>query len=100
MSANTTIDRPDTATTQEIDTDLDAAFRDIVGSDEKVDDADAGGDHERLSHYVSKDDIVKSSTTGVPVRAVCGKKWTPSRNPEKFPVCPECKDIYGLMKDQ
>ena len=89
-----------TSTTEKTDTDLDAAFRDIVGSDEKIDDADAGGDHERLSHYVSKDDIVKSSTTGVAVFAVCGKKWTPSRNPEKFPVCPECKDLYGQMRDQ
>lgn len=56
------------------------------------------GDHERFSHYVPKDKIVESAVTGKPVRALCGKKWTPSRDPEKFPVCPECKKIYEMMR--
>lgn len=56
------------------------------------------GDHERFSHYVPKDKIVESAITGKPVRALCGKKWTPSRDPEKFPVCPDCKRIYEQMK--
>lgn len=56
------------------------------------------GDHERFSHYVPKDKIVESAITGKPVRALCGKKWTPSRDPEKFPVCPACKAIYERMK--
>jgi hypothetical protein len=25
---------------------------------------------------------------------LCGKKWVPSRDPKKFPVCPDCKRIY------
>lgn len=56
------------------------------------------GDHERFSHYVPKDKIVESAVTGKPVRALCGKKWTPSRDPEKFPVCPECKSVYDNMR--
>lgn len=56
------------------------------------------GDHERFSHYVPKDRIVQSALTGKPVRALCGKKWTPSRDPEKFPVCPDCKRIYEKMR--
>ena len=52
------------------------------------------GDHERFSHYVKKDKILESALTGKPVRALCGKKWTPGRDPEKFPVCPTCKEIY------
>lgn len=56
------------------------------------------GDHERFSHYVKKDKILESALTGKPVRALCGKKWTPGRDPEKFPVCPECKKIYEQMK--
>jgi len=56
------------------------------------------GDHERFSHYVKKDKILESAITGKPVRALCGKKWTPGRDPEKFPVCPECKKIYEGMK--
>lgn len=56
------------------------------------------GDHERFSHYVPKDKIVESAVTGKPVRALCGKKWTPSRNPDRFPVCPDCKRVYERMK--
>ena len=55
------------------------------------------GDHERFSHYVKKDKILESAITGKPVRALCGKKWTPGRDPEKFPVCPTCKEIYESM---
>ncbi|MGJ0204895.1 DUF3039 domain-containing protein [Leucobacter sp. gxy201] len=56
------------------------------------------GDHERFSHYVPKDKILESAMTGKPVSALCGKKWTPSRDPEKFPVCPDCKKVYERMK--
>ena len=56
------------------------------------------GDHERFSHYVPKDKILESALTGKPVRALCGKKWIPGRDPEKFPVCPDCKKIYERMK--
>jgi hypothetical protein len=33
--------------------------------------------------------------TGTPIRALCGKIWVPSRDPKKYPVCPECKEIYA-----
>ena len=57
------------------------------------------GDHDLFSHYVKKDKILESAITGKPVRALCGKKWTPGRDPEKFPVCPTCKEIYeSLMR--
>ena len=58
------------------------------------------GDHERFSHYVKKEKILQSALTGKPVRALCGKKWTPGRDPEKFPVCPSCKEIYEKMKGE
>jgi hypothetical protein len=34
---------------------------------------------------------------GTPVVALCGKVWVPSRDPEKFPVCPECKEIWESL---
>ena len=58
------------------------------------------GDHDRFSHYVKKNDILKSALSGKPVKALCGKKWTPGRDPDKFPVCQSCKDIYEKMKDE
>lgn len=56
------------------------------------------GDHERFAHYVNKTDMTRSAVTGTPVRALCGKKWVPTRNPESFPVCPDCKNIYETLK--
>ena len=58
-------------------------------NDEQLDE----GDHERFSHYVKKEQILESAVTGKPVKALCGKMWTPGRDPEKFPVCPTCKEI-------
>ena len=58
------------------------------------------GGHDRFSHYVKKEKIVESAVTGKAVRALCGKKWVPSRDPEKFPICPICKKIFdGLKKE-
>ena len=65
-------------------------------SDERLED----GDHERFSHYVPKNKIIESALTGKPVRALCGKKWTPGRDPEKFPTCPDCQRIYEKMRDK
>lgn len=58
------------------------------------------GDHERFSHYVKKEQILESAVTGKPVKALCGKLWTPSRDPERFPVCPECREIYEKLRDE
>ena len=56
------------------------------------------GDHERFAHYVQKDKILESALTGKPVIALCGKVWVPGRDPDKFPVCPDCKKIYDKLK--
>ena len=56
------------------------------------------GDHERYSHYVRKDKIVESAVMGNAVVALCGKVWVPSRDPEKFPVCPTCQEILDAIK--
>ena len=57
------------------------------------------GDHERFSHYVIKDKIVDSTVNGTPVVALCGKVWVPSRDPKRYPVCPECKEIYESLPE-
>jgi hypothetical protein len=55
------------------------------------------GDHERFSHYAPKDKVMEAMVMGTPVTALCGKTWVPSRAPEKFPVCPECKEIWESL---
>ncbi|MFI5085836.1 MAG: DUF3039 domain-containing protein [Actinomycetales bacterium] len=56
------------------------------------------GDRERFAHYVRKEKIMESALSGEPVIALCGKVWTPGRDPQKFPVCPECKAIYEGLR--
>ena len=56
------------------------------------------GDHERFAHYVRKDKILASAVSGQPVIALCGKVWTPTRDPSRFPVCPTCKSIYEGLR--
>jgi len=53
------------------------------------------GGHDRFAHYVKKEKI-----TGKAVRALCGKKWIPSRDPEKYPICPTCKEIHAGLKPE
>ena len=56
------------------------------------------GDHERFAHYVRKEKILGSAMSGKPVIALCGKVWVPGRDPNKFPVCPTCKQIYEGLR--
>ncbi len=56
------------------------------------------GDHERFAHYVRKEKILESALSGEPVIALCGKVWVPGRDPQRFPVCPVCKEIYEGLR--
>jgi hypothetical protein len=55
------------------------------------------GDHERFAHYAPKSKIVEAAVMGTPITALCGKVWVPSRDPQRFPVCPECKEIHSSL---
>ena len=56
------------------------------------------GDHERFSHYVPREKLTEAMVMGTPVVALCGKVWVPSRDPQRFPVCPECKEIWESLE--
>jgi hypothetical protein len=56
------------------------------------------GDHERFAHYVRKEKVLESALSGEPVVALCGKVWVPGRDPNRFPVCPMCKEIYDGLR--
>ena len=79
-----TLDGPGT------DMDTDTLTRPV----EKEDD----GGHDRFAHYIKKEKIVESALSGKAVKALCGKKWVPSRDPEKYPVCPVCKEIFDGLR--
>ena len=68
------------------------------------------GDHERFTHivlegYTLKDgdfvplenSVIDGMVNATPVRALCGKVWVPGRDPQKFPLCPTCREIVEAM---
>lgn len=65
---------------------------DEVRADHRLDE----GDHDRFAHYVEERKLTQAYVLGTPVIALCGKVWVPSRDPERFPICPECKRLYDL----
>jgi hypothetical protein len=62
---------------------------------------DEPGDHDRFAHYVFGRDagakVTQAMVTGKPVRALCGKRWVPSRDASRYPVCPRCKEIKETL---
>ena len=57
------------------------------------------GDHDVVAHYYDKRrfDVTRAMVEGLPIVALCGKKWIPSRDAAKHPVCPDCKDILDSI---
>lgn len=72
-----------------------AAASDVI---ERPDVRETDGDHDRFSHYVDKTALTRSVVDGIAVVALCGKKWVPTRDGERFPVCPACKEIFAGLR--
>jgi len=59
------------------------------------------GESERYAHIVydprgqggAAAMLTEARVYGTPVEALCGKRWVPSRDPARYPLCPECKAI-------
>lgn len=70
-------------------------------TDERLSHGD-DGDHDRFAHYVfgrnPQAKVTRSMVTGVPIKALCGKRWVPSRDGSKYPVCPDCVRIKNQMQ--
>ncbi len=56
------------------------------------------GDHDRFAHYTRRADANRAYVEGTPIRALCGKVWVPSRDPSRYPVCPECTKIRERLR--
>ena len=56
------------------------------------------GDHDRFAHYTRRAAANRAYVEGTPVRALCGKVWVPSRDPSRYPVCPECTKIRERLR--
>jgi hypothetical protein len=51
-------------------------------------------DSERYSHWVDANKASKAQLNDRPVIALCGKVWKPKHNPEDYPICPRCQELY------
>jgi len=61
---------------------------------------DPSWDGGRHAHYVMKHGLVESMIYGAEVVALCGWKFIPQRDPEKYPICQRCQRIHaGLPED-
>lgn len=56
------------------------------------------GDHDRFAHYVRKVDVLISAVEGVAIEALCGKRWVPTRLPDRYPVCPTCRELFDQRR--
>lgn len=48
--------------------------------------------HDGLTHLVGEENDRWTRATGGQQEALCGHRFTPSRDPGKFPLCPKCKE--------
>jgi hypothetical protein len=60
----------------------------------------SNGDHDKFAHYADKDEVTYALIYGVPIIALCGKKWIPSRDPKGFSVCPTCQEIFSSIPNE
>ena len=60
----------------------------------------SNGDHDKFAHYADKDEVTYALIYGVPIIALCGKKWIPSRDPQGFSICPTCQEIFASLPNE
>ena len=70
----------------------------VIDIEEALDPTLGDGDHEKFAHIVKRNELTDAMVLGKEITALCGKKWIPSRDPEKFPVCPDCRERLSSMK--
>jgi hypothetical protein len=51
----------------------------------------------KFAHYAEAASVTEGYIMGRPVMAICGKLFVPSRDPNKFPICPICKNIAEAL---
>lgn len=60
-----------------------------------LDDTDS---NDGFAHIGRAEDVNRGYITGEPITALCGRRFVPSRDPEKFPLCPRCSTILSQIK--
>lgn len=51
----------------------------------------------KFAHYAEAISVTEGYVMGRPVLAICGVLFVPTRDPKKFPICPECKELAEAL---
>lgn len=57
------------------------------------------GEHDRFKHYVLATDLRAAIMWHIPVEALCGKRWVPDGDPNRYPLCPTCASVAADDED-
>jgi hypothetical protein len=72
--------------------------RQMSGTETRPADATADvGEDDGYAHYARKDEIARAAVLGGLITALCGHRFQPVRDPQRFPVCPKCKELAALL---
>ena len=55
-------------------------------------------DDDRLAHIGRKEDVARAYVTGETIIALCGHQFVPTRDPDRYPVCPRCKAVLEQIR--
>jgi hypothetical protein len=52
----------------------------------------------KVAHIIRKDDQMRGYVMGEEVIALCGARFVPTRDPERYPVCEACKETLARLR--
>jgi Protein of unknown function (DUF3039) len=55
------------------------------------------GEGDGYAHYARKEEITRAAIEGGTITALCGFRFPPIRDPQRFPVCPRCKELAAML---
>lgn len=67
----------------------------IEETDIETTDADTG--EPKFAHYADSVSVTEGYIMGKAVMAICGKLFVPTRDPNKFSICPICKELAEAL---
>jgi hypothetical protein len=75
--------------------------------DERVSDPEQQTDEPIHSHIIERPAdgrdaevvIMEARVNGTPVTALCGYVWVPNRDPQKYPLCSKCEELFEFAQD-
>lgn len=59
----------------------------------KISDPETSEGEPEYSHIVNKRDWERGYFHGAWITAICGHRFIPSRDPDRYPTCPKCLEI-------